>query len=40
MLPKSAWAIIKPATLHNLVAGMPKYVAKRLAMNGKHIGRY
>ena len=29
----SAWANIKTATLHNLVADMPQHVAKCLAMN-------
>ena len=39
VLLKSAWAMIKPATLQNLVTGMPQGVAKCLAMKREHIGR-
>lgn len=38
-LVKSAWAKIKPSTLHNLVGSMPKRVMQCLAQKGGHIGR-
>ena len=38
-LLKSAWANIKPSTLHNLVASMPRRVSTCVAQKGEHIGR-
>ena len=37
-LLKSAWAQTKPETLQNLVASMPRRVAKCLKMKGEYIG--